>query len=139
MDKLTQGQMSISFENRYHCKDGSWRRFSWRAIPFLDEQRIYAAAQDITELREAEEALRTSENNLDSTLRSIGDGVLCTDNNSRITRLNPVAEALTGWRQAEALGRPVEDIFRIINEETRESALIPVADTLAKGTIHGPP
>ncbi|MFA6546745.1 MAG: response regulator, partial [Limisphaerales bacterium] len=75
--------------------------------------------------------------NLAVTLQSIGDGVLATDAEGRVTRLNAVAEVLTGWTQAEAVGRPVGEIFNIINEASRQPAVIPVADTLAKGTIHG--
>ena len=62
--------------------------------------------------REAQEAIR-------ATLDAIGDGVIATDAAGRITRMNPVAEALTGWREAEALGQPVSQVFHIVNEETR--------------------
>ena len=56
---------------------------------------------------------------------------------ARVTRLNPVAERLTGWTQAEAVGRPVGEIFHIVNKETRQPATIPVMETLAHGTIQG--
>ncbi|MFZ5495991.1 MAG: sensor histidine kinase [Verrucomicrobiota bacterium] len=81
--------------------------------------------------------LRQSEESLAVTLNSIGDGVLATDTAGRITLLNPVAERLTGWPLAEARGRPVVEIFRIINEETRAPAPIPVAEVLATGEIKG--
>ena len=87
--------------------------------------------------QQANLALGASEENLAVTLQSIGDGVLATDAGGRVTRLNAVAEALTGWTQAEAAGRPVAEIFHIINETTRQPAFLPVAETLAKGTIHG--
>jgi PAS domain S-box-containing protein len=83
------------------------------------------------------EDLARSEANLAVTLQSIGDGVLATDVEGRVTRLNAVAERLMGWTQAEAAGRPVADVFHLISEETREPAFLPVSDTLAKGTIHG--
>ena len=54
-----------------------------------------------------------------------------------MTRLNPVAEQLTGWTEAEAIGRPVDEIFHIINQETRQPSTIPVMETLAHGTIQG--
>lgn len=85
----------------------------------------------------AEETLRRSEENLAVTLQSIGDGVLATDAQRRITRLNPIAEKLTGWTQAEAVGRVVDEVFRIVNEETREPSLIPVEKVIATGEIHG--
>ena len=86
---------------------------------------------------QAERVLKESEENLRVTLSSIGDGVLTTDADGRITRLNPMAERLTGWTTGEAAGRPVGDIFRIINEKTRQPAVIPVEDVLASGAIHG--
>ncbi len=86
---------------------------------------------------QAERVLEESEENLQVTLRSIGDGVLTTDAEGRITRLNPLAERLTGWNLDEAKGRPVGEVFRIINEETRQPAVIPVDDVLASGVIHG--
>ncbi|MBI5801965.1 MAG: response regulator [Verrucomicrobia bacterium] len=88
-------------------------------------------------LRSNADRLRASEESLAVTLHSIGDGVLATDAKGRITRLNLVAEQLTGWPNAEAIGHPVADVFHIVNETTRAPAFLPVADTLAKGTIHG--
>jgi PAS domain S-box-containing protein len=71
------------------------------------------------------------------TLDSIGDAVIGTDADARVTRLNPVAEQLTGWTHAEACGRPVDEVFHIINQETRQPATIPVMETLEHGTIQG--
>ncbi len=86
---------------------------------------------------QAEGLLKESEENLRVTLHSIGDGVLATDAEGRITRLNPVAERLTGWTMDEAKGQPVGEVFHIINEETRQPAVIPVDHVLASGVIHG--
>ncbi|MBI4990308.1 MAG: PAS domain S-box protein [Rhodocyclales bacterium] len=85
----------------------------------------------------AEAALRASEQDLETTLRSIGDGVLATDAQGRITRLNLVAEQLTGWSWTEAKGRPADEVFRIINEQTRLPAVIPIDEVLRSGEIHG--
>jgi len=59
--KLDKGIDTISFENRYRCKDGSYRWLMWTATPFAEKKLIYAAARDITELKRAEQALRLSE------------------------------------------------------------------------------
>ncbi len=81
--------------------------------------------------------LQDSEEKLAVTLNSIGDAVITTDAEARVTLLNPLAEKLTGWKQAEAAGRPISEIFPIINKETRLAATIPVMATLAHGTIQG--
>ncbi|MEQ6292458.1 EAL domain-containing protein [Vogesella sp. GCM10023246] len=78
-------------------------------------------------------ALADSEESLATTLHSIGDAVLATDTVGRITRMNEVAEQLTGWSQAQAIGQPVQAVFRIVNEQTREPAVEPVAAVLASG------
>ncbi|MBL9214003.1 MAG: PAS domain S-box protein [Opitutaceae bacterium] len=87
--------------------------------------------------RRFERALRRSEESLAVTLQSIGDAVLATDVAGRITRMNAVAEQLTGWRLDEARGRPIAEVFRIIHEETRTAAPIPVDAVLATGQIKG--
>ncbi len=89
------------------------------------------------QLQLANITLRESEEKLSVTLNSIGDAVIATDANARVTLLNPLAEKLTGWTQAQASGVPVHEIFHIINKETRKPATIPVIKTLALGTIQG--
>ncbi|WP_433964030.1 ATP-binding protein [Tunturiibacter gelidiferens] len=76
--------------------------------------------------RRAEE-LYQSEQQLRTTLESIGDGVITCDAEGRIQMMNPVARELTGWSQTEADGRRLEEIFRIVNETTREPVETPVA------------
>jgi PAS domain S-box-containing protein len=97
------------------------------------------ATQEATnkELHQANATLRDSEELLAVTLNSIGDAVITTDAAARVTRLNPIAEQLTGWKQEEANGLLVGEIFNIVNQETRQVATIPVMETLANGTIQG--
>ena len=75
---------------------------------------------DITERKLYEEALFREKESAQITLQSIGDGVITTDASSTIDYINPVAEQLTGWRLEDAMGRPVEEIFRAFHEETCE-------------------
>ncbi|MDP1862739.1 MAG: PAS domain S-box protein [Thiobacillus sp.] len=89
------------------------------------------------QLQQTNVTLQVSEEKLAVTLHSIGDGVIATDAEARVTLLNPLAEKLTGWTQAQASGRLVDEVFNIINKETRLAAAIPVMDTLAHGTIQG--
>lgn len=81
--------------------------------------------------------VKKAEENLNVTLHSIGDGVLVVDVDQKVVRLNPVAEHLTGWKEAEARGRRVEEVFLIINEKTRIPAVIPVEAVLSTGLIKG--
>ncbi|WP_018233458.1 PAS domain S-box protein [Thioalkalivibrio thiocyanodenitrificans] len=87
--------------------------------------------------RAAESALRASETDLHTTLNSIGDAVLATDTLGHVTRMNPVAEELTGWSLEEARGRPVDKVFVIINERTRKPAEIPVERVLRTEKVQG--
>ncbi len=91
----------------------------------------------IKQTYEAIAGLSASEEKLSVTLNSIGDAVMATDADGLVTRLNTIAEQLTGWPRSEAISRPVADIFHIINQKTREPAPIPIAATLAEGVIHG--
>ncbi len=74
---------------------------------------------------------------LSTTLRSMGDAVIATDGEGRVTFLNPVAETLTGWAREEASGKPLEHIFRITNQITGEVAENPVARVLREGVVVG--
>lgn len=74
---------------------------------------------------------------LSTTLQSIGDAVIATDAEGRVVFLNPVAEELTGWPQQEAVGRPLDEIFVIVNEETRLPVESPVAKVLREKRVVG--
>src|SRR5439155_1547790 len=89
--------------------------------------RAEAVAEEAAEQRER---LRT-------TLASIGDAVLVTDDRGRVTLLNGVAESLTGWPAAEAFGRPLEEVFVIVNEQTGGPVENPVARVLREGVVVG--
>ena len=71
------------------------------------------------------------------TLASIGDAVIATDAVGRVTQVNLVAERLTGWTEVEALGRPLEEVFVIVNEETRQPVENPIDRVLREGVIVG--
>ncbi len=88
-------------------------------------------------LRESDRRLRESQENLAITLHSIGDAVIATDTAGCVTRMNPVAERLTGWSLAEALGRPLPEVFRIISAETRQPADSPVQRVIEHGEVVG--
>jgi PAS domain S-box-containing protein len=87
--------------------------------------------------RQAELRLRESAQEIRATLYGLGDGVLASDPEGRVLHMNPVAEHLTGWTEPEAIGRPLEDVFRIIHEDTQEPVENPAMRVLREGRIVG--
>ena len=116
-----------------------------RAVALKNAEAILVARQRMErELVSAKEALERQSAALSQqreqfrvTLASIGDGVITTDTQTLVTFMNPVAEAMTGWAQSDALGRPLDDVFRIINEDTRVPVPNPVKEALRTGTVVG--
>src|SRR6266436_9938788 len=110
--------------HRMRHASGEWRWVISRAKARVDEKgrllRLVGVELDITERKLYEEALFREKESAQITLQSIGDGVITTDAHSTIDYINPVAEELTGWRLEDAMGRPVEEIFRAFHEETCE-------------------
>ncbi len=104
----------------------------------LETQHLLERQETLNEeLQQTNVNLQASEEQLAVTLNSIGDAVIATDAQARVTSLNPLAEQLTGWTQAQAQGLPIEEIFKIVNKDTRLAVLIPVIDALAYGTVQG--
>ena len=93
--------------------------------------------RNITERKQAEEALAAEKERLNVTLRSIGDGVITTNTEGKIVLVNKVAEDLTGWSQQEAMGKYLHEVFNIINEKTRKKCENPVEKVLKIGGIVG--
>ena len=88
-------------------------------------------------LHRARERAHVETERVRTTLSSIGDGVIVTDAEGRVTSLNPVAERLTGWTTTDAVGRALPQVFRIVNEETRQDVENPALRALREGTIVG--
>jgi PAS domain S-box-containing protein len=91
----------------------------------------------IQELQESEAKAREARDWLQTTMGSIGDGVIATDAGGNVTFLNGVSESLTGWTQEEAAGRPLNEIFVIGNEETEAIIESPVSKVLREGRVAG--
>ena len=99
--------------------------------------QIVVSFTDVTKSKQVQEALKESEEKLKITLHSIGDGVIVTDTKAVITNINPEAERLTGWKASEASGKPLEDVFAIINAKTFKTAENPVMKVITTGKIVG--
>ena len=123
----------------FRIKNGSLRLSSvcGAMIEISGERCILGTIRDITEERQAANQLAEEKERLAVTVRSIGDAVITTDREGRIALMNPIAEDLTGWREAEAIGRPLMGVFRIVNERTGEPCANPVDHVLSTTQIVG--
>ena len=106
-----KGKIIINLENRYRCKDGSYRHYSWMAIPWIKKGLIYMVARDITERKEMEEQLRKSSQIINNILDRVIDGFYAFDKNFRFTYVNKEAELMTGKKRAQLLGKYALDVF----------------------------
>jgi diguanylate cyclase (GGDEF)-like protein/PAS domain S-box-containing protein len=132
---------SAFFECTYRIKhrSGEWRWVSARAKALTDNKgklrRLVGVELDITESKLSEDALFREKVSAQITLQSIGDGVITTDSQGRIEYLNPVAESLTGWSAADAMGHPIDDVFRFFHEETCEPLENPLLLSIRRSHI----
>jgi diguanylate cyclase (GGDEF)-like protein/PAS domain S-box-containing protein len=117
--------------HRMRHASGEWRWVISRAKARVDDKgrllRLVGVELDITERKLYEEALFREKESAQITLQSIGDGVITTDAKGVIDYVNPVAEAISGWRLEDAQGRAIEEIFRAFHEETCEPLENPLA------------
>ena len=103
----------------------------------LDRDSFVRAIRNMAEREAAEEALFVEKERAQVTLNSIGDAVLSTDNEGKVTYLNVVAEKITGWNVAEAAGKPVEEVFVIIDSTTGEPCKSPLRTAIEKNKTVG--
>jgi diguanylate cyclase (GGDEF)-like protein/PAS domain S-box-containing protein len=103
----------------------------------LDSYSLPRALRNAIERKTVEDALYLERERAVVTLNSIGDAVLCTDMSGKITYLNLVAEAMTGWSREEATGQPLADVFRIIDGQTRQTARDPMEMAVAQDRTVG--
>ncbi|GBE36950.1 blue-light-activated protein [bacterium BMS3Bbin07] len=113
----------------------SFRKFTKDDIHFL--QAVSNVLATAIERSRAEETIAAEKERLAVTLQSIGDGVITTDTDGNIVLINKIAEELTGWRQTDAVKKPLTEIFHIINEKTREPVENPAVKVLKTRSIVG--
>ncbi len=105
-------------------------------IRFLEFERLAESANRmLREKSEARKALQEEKEQLHVTIHSIGDGVITTDTSGRVEMMNSVAEKLTGWTEEDAAGRPVEEVFNIVNEYDRRKVINPAIRVLKSNRI----
>ena len=128
---------TVEVEQLY--KDGS---FAWAeaTMTFIRNEdggpvSVLGITRDITERKRAEERLNAEKELLAVTLKSIGDGVITTDQHERITLINRVGEQLTGLRESEAIGMPLQEVFTTVDEMTRKAHEDPMQEVLDSDKI----
>jgi two-component system cell cycle sensor histidine kinase/response regulator CckA len=103
----------------------------------IQERELRTTIEMALYKHQAEQQLRASESRYAATLNSIGDAVIAMDRDGCITFINPVAQRLTGWAQDEAVGRPLEEVFRIVNGRTRQKVACPAGRALREQSTVG--
>ena len=135
MQALYSAPHECYLEQRALTADG-WRWLAWADKAVLDENgrpvAVVGVGRDISERKAVEQALAEEREKALVTLRSIGDAVITTDASGKVEFLNPVAERLTGWRQDDARGHSLGDIFRVVDEHG-EPIDDPLSSTLTEG------
>jgi PAS domain S-box-containing protein len=132
----TSDSTSLVTEKRYLRKDGStvWGRINATAIRDAQGTPIFsfAVVEDISERKAAEDRLAAEKERLAVTLRNIGDAVISTDTEGRITLFNKIAELLTGWRQEEAQGQPISDVLRLTGPHDHQPCVHPIIEAIRR-------
>lgn len=125
----------ISFFNRAALSDEEIKR---DLVQFDELDRMAENANRMLgDKIHASQKLLDERERLFVTIRSIGDAVIATDTSGRVELMNMVAEQLTGWKNAEAQGKPLTEVFTIVNAKTGEEAVNPVDQVLKHGKIVG--
>ena len=141
LERIRRGERVHHFDTIRRAKDGRLVPISLTVSPIKDEKgNIIGAskiARDISERKRAEMELGAERARLHTTLVSIGDAVIVAGAGGAISLINPMAQALTGWTEREAVGQPLDKVFRILNEKTRQPVENPVARVLRENTVVG--
>src|SRR5690242_3900033 len=108
--------------------------FGYVLKPF-EERELLVTLEMASHRHSLESQLRESERRYAQTLRSIGDGVIATDVRGRVTFMNPMAEALTGWTLADAKDRPIDRVLHITLDEGGSEVISPVMSALRTSSV----
>jgi PAS domain S-box-containing protein len=128
--RLNSGEEVLAFENRYRCKDGSYRWLLWSARPMVEDALIYGSARDLTERKQIEEKLQQSEERARLLVENVEDyAIIMLDPAGRVMSWNPMAERLKGYAAAEIIGEHFSRFYpedkvreKFPDEELRQAA-----------------
>jgi PAS domain S-box-containing protein len=110
VEQLAAGEAVLDFENRYQCKDGTYRWISWRAFPITDESLIYAIGRDVTEKKQAEAALRESEERFHLAFENAAIGMALVSLDGRWLQVNRALCEMLGYSESELLATTFQSI-----------------------------
>jgi PAS domain S-box-containing protein len=136
LKRIAAGVDTVSFENRYRCKDGRYKWLLWTATAYPSRQLVYAAARDITGRKQAEQALRKGEERYRSVIAAMQDGIIILDIDGSIRACNASAERILGLSADQIVGRTALDPnWRAIHEDGTPfpGETFPVTVTLRTG------
>jgi diguanylate cyclase (GGDEF)-like protein/PAS domain S-box-containing protein len=144
LHRIISSQRNITnFTCSVFTKKSSIIHLAINGIPVIDDNNCFKGYRglgiDITEKTAMEQVIKNEEERYRTTLLSVGDGVISTDEQGKITVMNPVAEKLTGWKQTETIGKPFYTVFNIIDEATRKSCDNPVNIVLSTAESYKSP
>lgn len=145
LQRVMEDRETVYYENTIVpiIRDGKLQdiRWTYSYSPIFalggDVLGVLVICQDITREANAAQELRESETRAARVLQSIGDAVIVTDADTRVARMNTIAERLTGWKIAEARGEPLANVFQIVNETTGQPAESPADRVMRTGSIVG--
>jgi PAS domain S-box-containing protein len=132
LNKLAKGQTVFDFENRYRCKDGSYRWVSWKSVSVVEEGLIYAIARDVTGKKQAEKALRESEERFHLAFENAAIGMALVSPEGRWLQVNRSLCEMFGYTEAELLTTTFQAITYPDDLETASQYL----QQLLSGAIH---
>ena len=137
--RLSGKTPSIRFDFRGLRKDGShfYVEAHGTAINYQGKKAIIGTLIDISKRVNLLQEVLNREAEIKATLYSIGDAVISVDPQGRVQMMNPVAERLTGWKEEEARGKHIQEVFNIVNEVSREPAPNPVERVVEEGVVVG--
>ncbi len=134
-DGFEEGRSAIHRKHRLASGEVRDVEVYFGPIQVQGKKLFYTIIHDITERATAERNLKASEERFKVTLLSVGDGVIATDRNGRITIINKMAEELTGWTFAEIQGSEIDEIIQVRNEKTGNACENPIQRALERGEI----
>ncbi len=131
------GAVEACADDPFPRADGTVDTVQWEIHPWYDDEGdiggIILFSEVITARKQAQEQVAAEKEWFRTTLASIGDAVITTDRDGRITYLNPVAEQLTGWPNDEGVGQSMVTVFNVINEKTHQPTKSPVEQVIQEG------